>query len=31
MAAASRAGANYNIALQNTDKGVVTRFLPEPS
>lgn len=24
-------GANYNLALQDTDKGVVTRFLPEPS
>ena len=23
--------ANYNLALQDTDKGVVTRFLPEPS
>jgi glutamyl-tRNA synthetase len=22
---------NYNIALQETEKGVVTRFLPEPS
>lgn len=29
--AASRAGASYNLALQDTDKGVVTRFLPEPS
>jgi glutamyl-tRNA synthetase len=29
--AASKAGANYNLALQDTDKGVVTRFLPEPS
>ncbi|KAI0599244.1 glutamyl-tRNA synthetase [Biscogniauxia sp. FL1348] len=29
--AASRAGASYNLALQETDKGVVTRFLPEPS
>ncbi|KAI1091730.1 glutamyl-tRNA synthetase [Rostrohypoxylon terebratum] len=28
---ASRAGASYNLALQDTDKGVVTRFLPEPS
>ncbi|OTB00176.1 hypothetical protein M426DRAFT_15730 [Hypoxylon sp. CI-4A] len=28
---ASRAGASYNLALQETDKGVVTRFLPEPS
>lgn len=24
-------GANYNLALQDADKGVVTRFLPEPS
>lgn len=23
--------ANYNLALQDTEKGVVTRFLPEPS
>lgn len=23
--------ANFNLALQDTDKGVVTRFLPEPS
>ena len=30
-AAASRKGASYNIALQHVDKGVVTRFLPEPS
>lgn len=29
--AASRAGASYNLALQEADKGVVTRFLPEPS
>ncbi|KAL7625916.1 hypothetical protein AAE478_005140 [Parahypoxylon ruwenzoriense] len=29
--AASRAGASYNLALQETGKGVVTRFLPEPS
>ncbi|KAI0891253.1 glutamyl-tRNA synthetase [Annulohypoxylon nitens] len=28
---ASRAGASYNLALQDTDKGVVARFLPEPS
>ncbi|KAI2465257.1 glutamyl-tRNA synthetase [Annulohypoxylon bovei var. microspora] len=28
---ASRAGASYNLALQDTGKGVVTRFLPEPS
>ncbi|KAL1955191.1 hypothetical protein VTO42DRAFT_8956 [Malbranchea cinnamomea] len=30
-AAASAAGGSYNIGLQNTDKGVVTRFPPEPS
>jgi len=30
-AAASKAGASYALALQNADKGVVTRFLPEPS
>ena len=29
--AASRAGASYNISLPDADKGVVTRFLPEPS
>jgi glutamyl-tRNA synthetase len=29
--AASRAGASYNLALQETEKGVVCRFLPEPS
>lgn len=29
--AASRAGGSYNLALQETDKGVVCRFLPEPS
>ncbi|KAI1263699.1 tRNA synthetases class I, catalytic domain-containing protein [Xylariaceae sp. FL1019] len=29
--AASRAGASYNLALQDVDKGVVCRFLPEPS
>lgn len=29
--AGSKAGANYNLALQDTDQGVVTRFLPEPS
>lgn len=27
----SKAGASYNMALQDTDKGVVTRFPPEPS
>lgn len=31
VAAASKAGGNYNLALQDADKGVVTRFLPEPS
>jgi glutamyl-tRNA synthetase len=30
-AAASKAGASYNIGLKDTDKGVVTRFPPEPS
>lgn len=30
-AAASKAGGNFNLALQDTEKGVVTRFLPEPS
>lgn len=29
-AAASKAGASYDIALKNTEKGVVTRFLPNP-
>jgi glutamyl-tRNA synthetase len=29
--AASRAGGNYNIGLKDTEKGVVTRFPPEPS
>lgn len=29
--AASKNGASYNIALPNTEKGVVTRFPPEPS
>jgi glutamyl-tRNA synthetase len=31
VAAASKAGASYALALQNADRGVVTRFLPEPS
>lgn len=31
VAAASKAGASYNLALQDCEKGVVTRFLPEPS
>lgn len=31
VAAASKAGGNYSLALQDADKGVVTRFLPEPS
>ncbi|KAL1989266.1 hypothetical protein VTN96DRAFT_28 [Rasamsonia emersonii] len=30
-AAKSREGASYDIDLQNTDQGVVTRFPPEPS
>lgn len=30
-AAASAAGGSYNIGLQNTENGVVTRFPPEPS
>lgn len=29
--AKSKEGANYDIALPDTDKGVVTRFPPEPS
>ncbi|KJR88559.1 glutamyl-tRNA synthetase [Sporothrix schenckii 1099-18] len=31
VAAASRAGGSYNMSLKDADKGVVTRFLPEPS
>lgn len=27
----SASGANYNIGLKNTENGIVTRFLPEPS
>lgn len=30
-AALSKAGASYNIALQDVQNGVVTRFPPEPS
>lgn len=26
-----KGNANFNLALQDTEKGVVTRFLPEPS
>ncbi|KAJ5908583.1 hypothetical protein N7495_001265 [Penicillium taxi] len=29
--AKAKEGANYDIALRNTDNGVVTRFPPEPS
>ncbi|KAJ5170341.1 Glutamyl-tRNA synthetase class Ib archaeal/eukaryotic cytosolic [Penicillium coprophilum] len=29
--ARSREGASYNVALKNTESGVVTRFPPEPS
>lgn len=31
LVAASKAGASYNISLPDAEKGVVTRFLPEPS
>lgn len=31
MAAMSKQGASYNIGLENTENGVVTRFPPEPS
>lgn len=30
-AAKSKEGASYDIALRNTEQGVVTRFPPEPS
>jgi len=30
-AAKSKEGASYDISLKNTEKGVVTRFPPEPS
>lgn len=29
--AKSKEGASYDIALRNTENGVVTRFPPEPS
>jgi glutamyl-tRNA synthetase len=31
VVAGSKAGASYNLNLQNAEKGIVTRFLPEPS
>lgn len=31
IAAGSKAGASYNIALQDAENGVVCRFPPEPS
>ncbi|KAL2754792.1 hypothetical protein ACRALDRAFT_1051307 [Sodiomyces alcalophilus JCM 7366] len=31
IVAGSKAGGNFDLALQNVDQGVVTRFLPEPS
>lgn len=31
IAAGSKKGGNFDLALQNADQGVVTRFLPEPS
>jgi len=31
QAAAGKAGGSYNITLPDAEKGVVTRFLPEPS
>lgn len=31
IVAGSKAGGNFNLALQHPEKGVVTRFLPEPS
>lgn len=30
-AAASAAGASYNVGLENTENGIITRFPPEPS